>query len=226
LLEFGSFLGGSGSDSGNAISSDYGGGAWVVGYTSSANFLTPGGFDGMYGGNGDSFIARIGFDTVAPTVTTSHFAYEFAPQSIRITFSENVSASLSLDDLVLENLTSKQPIPAANMLLSYEANSNIATITFPGYPYGALPNGNYRATLIASGVTDAAGNAVPANHVLTFLFILGDADNNGVVNFDDYARIDNGFNNNLIGYANGDFNYDGVINFDDYALIDLAFNTQ
>jgi hypothetical protein len=53
-----------------------------------------------------------------------------------------------------------------------------------------------------------------------------DADGNGVINFDDYARIDNSFNNRLIGYSNGDFNYNGVINFDDYALIDLAFNTQ
>jgi hypothetical protein len=54
----------------------------------------------------------------------------------------------------------------------------------------------------------------------------GDADHNGVINFDDYVRIDDGFNNHLIGFSNGDFNYDGVINFDDYVIIDLAFNTQ
>ena len=54
----------------------------------------------------------------------------------------------------------------------------------------------------------------------------GDADTNGVINFDDYARIDSGFNNQLTGWSNGDFNYDGVVNFDDYALIDLAFNTR
>ena len=54
----------------------------------------------------------------------------------------------------------------------------------------------------------------------------GDTDLNGVVNFDDYARIDAGFNNNRSGWFNGDFDYNGVINFDDYALIDLAFNTQ
>ncbi|CAN5477027.1 hypothetical protein BH09PLA1_BH09PLA1_11020 [soil metagenome] len=54
----------------------------------------------------------------------------------------------------------------------------------------------------------------------------GDADTNGVINFDDYARIDNGFNNGLTGWENGDFNYDGVVNFDDYALIDANFNLQ
>jgi hypothetical protein len=54
----------------------------------------------------------------------------------------------------------------------------------------------------------------------------GDADLNRVVNFDDYAAIDNGFNNELAGWSNGDFDGNGVINFDDYALIDAAFNQQ
>ena len=54
----------------------------------------------------------------------------------------------------------------------------------------------------------------------------GDTDGNGLVNFDDYARIDSGFNNHTNGWANGDFNYDGMINFDHYALIDQSFNTQ
>jgi hypothetical protein len=54
----------------------------------------------------------------------------------------------------------------------------------------------------------------------------GDTDLNGKVNFDDYVRTDNGFNNHLSGWFNGDFDYNGVVNFDDYVLIDLAFNTQ
>jgi hypothetical protein len=54
----------------------------------------------------------------------------------------------------------------------------------------------------------------------------GDSDLNGVINFDDYSNIDNGFNNGSAGWANGDFDGNGVINFDDYALIDLSFNTQ
>ena len=54
----------------------------------------------------------------------------------------------------------------------------------------------------------------------------GDTDFNGVVNFDDYARIDSGFLNNRSGWLNGDFDGNGVVNFDDYSLIDLAFNTQ
>jgi hypothetical protein len=56
--------------------------------------------------------------------------------------------------------------------------------------------------------------------------LVGDADLNRSVDFDDYSRIDNGFNNHLAGWSNGDFDGNGVIDFDDYSLIDQAFNTQ
>jgi hypothetical protein len=46
------------------------------------------------------------------------------------------------------------------------------------------------------------------------------------VNFDDYVRTDNGFNNRRSGWVNGDFDLNDQVNFDDYVLIDLAFNTQ
>jgi hypothetical protein len=47
-----------------------------------------------------------------------------------------------------------------------------------------------------------------------------------VVNFDDYVRTDNGFNNHLGGWLNGDFDGNNQVNFDDYVLIDLAYNNQ
>jgi autotransporter-associated beta strand protein len=54
----------------------------------------------------------------------------------------------------------------------------------------------------------------------------GDTNFTGTVDFDDYVRVDVGFNTNLTGWSNGDFNYSGSVNFDDYVLIDIAFNTQ
>ena len=54
----------------------------------------------------------------------------------------------------------------------------------------------------------------------------GDTNFSGTVNFDDYVRIDVGFNTHLTGWSNGDFNYSGSVNFDDYVLIDIAFDTQ
>jgi hypothetical protein len=67
---------------------------------------------------------------------------------------------------------------------------------------------------------------VAAGDVLVKYTYYGDTDLNGIVNFDDYARIDGGFNNASSGWVNGDFDLNGVVNFDDYALIDLAFNSQ
>ncbi|MBC8106345.1 MAG: family 43 glycosylhydrolase [Anaerolineae bacterium] len=54
--------------------------------------------------------------------------------------------------------------------------------------------------------------------------IIGDSDFNGIVDFDDYAHIDNGFNNGSTGWANGDFDNNGIVDFDDYSLIDNSFN--
>ena len=54
----------------------------------------------------------------------------------------------------------------------------------------------------------------------------GDANFDGRITFDDYVKIDTGFNTHLTGWLNGDFNYSGAVNFDDYVLIDIAFNQQ
>ena len=54
----------------------------------------------------------------------------------------------------------------------------------------------------------------------------GDANLDGRVTFDDYTKIDTGFNQHFSGWLNGDFNYSGNVSFDDYVLIDIAFNQQ
>ena len=70
------------------------------------------------------------------------------------------------------------------------------------------------------------GSPVSPSVVLLKYTWYGDTDFNGRVNFDDYVRTDNGFNNHRSGWINGDFDENGQVNFDDYVLIDLAFNTQ
>jgi len=70
------------------------------------------------------------------------------------------------------------------------------------------------------------GQAITDGAVLVKYTYYGDTDFNGAVNFDDYSRTDNGFNQGRSGWNNGDLDGNGVVNFDDYSLIDLAFNTQ
>ncbi len=93
---------------------------------------------------------------------------------------------------------------------------------------GVLAGAEY--TSIA-GETTFAGLPFAATDTLIKYTWNGDADFNDRIDFDDYSRMDNGFNHQtevsaVIDWFTGDFNYDGRIDFDDYALIDNAFNAQ
>jgi hypothetical protein len=68
-------------------------------------------------------------------------------------------------------------------------------------------------------------NINPGDILVKYTYV-GDANLDGKVDASDYSRIDNGYLNQLTGWANGDFNYDGVVNGSDYTLIDNAFNMQ
>jgi len=89
---------------------------------------------------------------------------------------------------------------------------------------GAMEASDYKSIYGANATFN--GEAIDSTAVLVKYTYYGDADFNGKVNFDDYARIDSGFNAHKTGWLNGDFDGNGKINFDDYALIDAAFNSQ
>jgi hypothetical protein len=90
---------------------------------------------------------------------------------------------------------------------------------------GAITGANFQSANGGAGALFNGRTVAGTDTLIKFTFN-GDTDLNGVVNFDDYARTDSGFNNNRTGWFNGDFDYNGVVNFDDYSLIDQAFNTQ
>ena len=89
---------------------------------------------------------------------------------------------------------------------------------------GAMEASDFKSIYGAAALFD--GQSIDTTAVLVKYTYYGDADFNGKVNFDDYVRTDNGFNNHRTGWPNGDFDGNGSVNFDDYVLIDLAFNTQ
>jgi hypothetical protein len=117
--------------------------------------------------------------------------------------------------------------------------ARIANLIREGHNAGAwdgngIATSHGSATEFALGYGEASAlSAVPpifglvdSSAVLVRFTRYGDTDLNGLINFDDYVRTDNGFNNQLASWINGDFDYNGVINFDDYVLIDFAFNNQ
>jgi autotransporter-associated beta strand protein len=89
---------------------------------------------------------------------------------------------------------------------------------------GAMESADFR--VMYGAAAPFSGQPHDGTAVLVKYTYYGDADFNGTVNFDDYVKIDVGFNGGRTGWVNGDFNGDGSINFDDYVLIDVAFNTQ
>jgi hypothetical protein len=103
-------------------------------------------------------------------------------------------------------------------------SSAAATMTAHNTTLGAMDFSDYWSVYGKGATFD--GEPLDSTAVLVKYTYYGDTDFNGHVNFDDYLRTDNGFNNHLSGWLNGDFDLNGTVNFDDYVLIDLAFNTQ
>jgi hypothetical protein len=90
---------------------------------------------------------------------------------------------------------------------------------------GVMEASGYK-TIVNNSNATFAGEPIDQTAVLVKYTYYGDANFDGRVTFDDYVRIDTGFNARRTGWSNGDFNGDGTVNFDDYVLIDTAFNTQ
>jgi hypothetical protein len=105
-------------------------------------------------------------------------------------------------------------------LTSSAARNNAQHITTLG-----LLSGAEYISLYGAGATFDSMSVASTDSLIKYTYY-GDTDFNGVVDFDDYSRIDNGFSNFSSGWLNGDFDGNNVVDFDDYSLIDLAFNTQ
>jgi hypothetical protein len=141
------------------------------------------------------------------------------------------TVDLNDNDMIVGNGTSKADVTAAirsarnggswdgSGLTSTEARNRPAHNT----TLGVLSGAEYTSV---GGTGTFSGQSYADTDTLVKYTYYGDTDFNGKINFDDYVRTDNGFNNHLTGWLNGDFDHSGTVNFDDYVLIDLAFNTQ
>jgi hypothetical protein len=166
---------------------------------------------------------------VVPNVSASDFLFDAAPHRLRFTFDENVSSSLGSSDVVLENLTTNQTIPSSQLALTYDSSTNIATFDYTGNASGiagVLPDGSYRATLIASGVTTPNGNPLPANHVLNFFFLNGDANRDRTVSLLDFNILAANFGQSNRTFSQGNFNYDGTVDLLDFNILAARFGTS
>lgn len=137
----------------------------------------------------------------------------------------DTGASLDLrdGDLILETNSEDQDA-ALTTVGQWIADGQIMSSTAQGNPLhttglAAMVNNDGTATPLMSTFS---GQSVSPYVVLVKYTYIGDADLNGVVDIDDYFRIDVGYARSRLGYRNGDFNYSGTITADDYFLIDRS----
>ncbi|HWP40740.1 MAG TPA: dockerin type I domain-containing protein, partial [Tepidisphaeraceae bacterium] len=158
-----------------------------------------------------------------PTVLTQGFHYLSAPQRLTYQFSENVSASLSTADLMLQNLTTSTTVPPGSIALSYDPGTNTATFSFPGFAGGILPDANYRATLLAAGVTNSSGTPMAANVITDFFTLAGDANRDRIVNIRDLAILTANWLQSPRNFSQADFNYDTFVDRLDLDLMAMRW---
>ena len=166
-------------------------------------------------------------DNVPPAVTSITFDESNGPLAVVVTFSEAIDpTTLSVGDLTL-GVPVGTIVPGASIAVSYDASTNSARFTFPGYANGLPPNGWYTATFKASGAADSFGNAnATASTTLPFRVLCGDVDDNGSVDFNDLLIVAKNYNGTGKTFAQGNINFDaaGNVDFDDLLLLAKNYN--
>jgi ELWxxDGT repeat protein len=162
-----------------------------------------------------------GDDTTAPAlVATPTFDPSTSAPKLRFQFSEDVSGNLAADALTVRRLDPVTGAPTGAAIVpasfSYDDPNDIVTFTFAA---GALPDGNFRATLAAARVTDASGNPLAADVTFNFFVLTGDINRDRSVNGSDFAILAGNFGKTGQSYATGDLNGDGAVNGSDFATL-------
>ena len=158
-------------------------------------------------------------EAVPPQVAASAFDFSASPHRISFTFSEDVSASLTASDVMVESLTNPGTVPTLGPPV-YDATTNTATFAF--LP-AVAPDGRYVARLASSGVSDAAGNPLLTDASLPFFFLGADFNRDARVNLQDFNLLAANFGANGATFAQGDANYDGSVNLQDFNVLASRF---
>lgn len=156
-----------------------------------------------------------------PTVTAATFNY-LNGQSLTFNFSEDVSASFTAADLQLVNTSTNTTVPTTNIHVTANSGTSF-TVAFTG----TLANGNYAATLLSSGVTDASGTPLDGNgdgvagdnFTLSFFVLTGDINRDRKVDILDLGILSTHWQQSGQNYSTGDLNGDGVVDIVDLGLL-------
>ena len=136
------------------------------------------------------------------TINNGHAQRSWLEQ-LAVTFSENIGASVSLADVRLRNLNTSTDVATTSLTVSFDATTRKLIVGL--VPGVVLPEGNYRRTLSAAGITDGGGRVLDADVVVDFHILTGDANGDRIVNDLDLYLVWQGL---LQPPANRDLQYD------------------
>lgn len=153
-------------------------------------------------------------------------------QKLTITFSEDVGASLSVSDFILENITTNTTITP--LTLVYNSATKTATLTWPTFTSpnswnapGVLADGNYQLRMLSGSVQNGSGSQVLSQDLnYEFFFLNGDANRDRNVNILDMMPMAQNFLLSGKKFSEGDFNYDGTVNQSDLTVLSLHWIVQ
>jgi hypothetical protein len=170
----------------------------------------------------DSLVARIAgaVDTTPPAIFASAFEFE-TRHAMGVTFTEDVSASLSASDLVVLNGAGQQ-LPSSAWTFGQATQGGRTTATLVFAP--RLMDGNYSVRVLAGSVADASGNANPSALNAAFFVLSADSNRDHSVDTIDFNILASNFSKTGRTFSQGNFDYDAGGNVDTIDFNLLASN--
>lgn len=173
-----------------------------------------------------SLAQTVTIDTVAPALSgTPTFNFLTATHRVDFGFTEDVSATLDVTDLRIDNALTSGTIADGVKNVSYGPGNN-AQLTFPGSNNGAvgvIEDGSFTLTFQGGGLTDLAGNPI-ADPTFSFFFLNGDANRDRTTGIADFSVLAANFNTSPRQWTDGDFNYSGTVEIGDFSILASKFN--
>ncbi len=197
----------------------------VVGATAQMNFLS------------SQHVKSINVDDAGLVRLSSGGNKVIVTQSVSVDAAANSKLDLTNNDMIIEYGADASPYySVASLISTWASNNNAYDLAGSGIT-SSIAQIDYNVTaMTVLGFADNslltlssfAGETVSANSVLVKYTYFGDANLDGLVDGDDYALIDTGFNSSgaLSGWLFGDFTYDGFIDTIDYGYIDYVAGAQ
>jgi hypothetical protein len=191
--------------------------------------MTEAAMGGVSRGSFDGYVVKLDRNTLdilpdAPRTVANTFEFE-TRMAISIVFDSDVSASLARDDFQLVNQSTGVPVSASIGSLSYDAQTQTATLTVTGL----LSDGQYRLTLNAPGITNSGGLPLTgATTVVDFHVLAGDVDRDRDVDFNDLLVISQNYGSTGRTLSNGNVDYspDGSVGFNDLLIVTQRYGTN